>query len=144
MQKLQMGCVIEDDKVLTDDIFEPIQEWPEVQSVDMTNMQKLWCVLTRIITISSSYYKMNSFIHVELSIQGLLYLHDFLVNLEYLVFQSILRHRHRAAFLPLCIALGFFFLILLLPFLVFLVLPLVRYLRFVFTLIVAPSLLSVT
>ncbi len=25
MQKLQMGCVIEDDKVLTDDIFDPIQ-----------------------------------------------------------------------------------------------------------------------
>lgn len=41
MQKLQMGCVIEDDKVLTDDIFDPIQEWPEVQSVDMTGMQKL-------------------------------------------------------------------------------------------------------
>lgn len=41
MQKLQMGCVIEDDKVLTDDIFEPIEEWEEVQSVDMTSMQKL-------------------------------------------------------------------------------------------------------
>lgn len=41
MQKLQIGCVIEDDKVLTDDIFDPIQEWEEVQSVDMTTMQKL-------------------------------------------------------------------------------------------------------
>ena len=39
--KLQMGCVIEDEKVLTDDIFEPIEEWEEVQSVDMTSMQKL-------------------------------------------------------------------------------------------------------
>jgi len=42
MQKLQIGCVIEDDKVLTDDIFEPIENWEEVQSVDMTSMQKLW------------------------------------------------------------------------------------------------------
>ena len=39
--KLQMACVIEDDKVLTDDIFEKIEEWEEVQSVDMTSMQKL-------------------------------------------------------------------------------------------------------
>ena len=43
MQKLQIGCVIEDEKILTDDIFDPIAEWPEVQSVDMTSMQKLWC-----------------------------------------------------------------------------------------------------
>lgn len=41
IQKLQMGCVIEDAKVLTDDIFEPIEEWEEVQSVDMVSMQKL-------------------------------------------------------------------------------------------------------
>lgn len=39
--KIQLGCVIEDEKVLTDDIFEPIEEWEEVQSVDMTSMQKL-------------------------------------------------------------------------------------------------------
>ena len=39
--KLQLGCVIEDEKVLTDDIFEPIEEWEEVQSVDMISMQKL-------------------------------------------------------------------------------------------------------
>lgn len=52
MQKLQFGCVIEDDKVLTDDIFDPIQEWPEVQSVDMTSMQKLWSLYRKqIITI---------------------------------------------------------------------------------------------
>ena len=41
IQKLQMGCVIEDDKVLTDDIFEPIESWEDVQSVDMVGMQKL-------------------------------------------------------------------------------------------------------
>lgn len=41
IQKLQMGCVIEDAKVLTDDIFEPIEAWEEVQSVDMISMQKL-------------------------------------------------------------------------------------------------------
>ncbi len=42
IQKLQVGCVIEDDKVATDDIFEPIEAWEEVQSVDMVSMQKLW------------------------------------------------------------------------------------------------------
>ena len=26
-QKLQIGCVIEDEKVLTDDIFDPTAEW---------------------------------------------------------------------------------------------------------------------
>ena len=41
IQKLQIGCVIEDDKVLTDDIFEPIEAWEDVQSVDMVSMQKL-------------------------------------------------------------------------------------------------------
>lgn len=42
IQKLQMGCVIVDDKVLTDDIFDKITAWEdEVQSVDMTSMQKL-------------------------------------------------------------------------------------------------------
>lgn len=52
MQKLQFGCVIEDDKVLTDDIFDPIQEWPEVQSVDMTSMQKLWSMYRNKIIIN--------------------------------------------------------------------------------------------
>ena len=42
IQKLQIGCVIEDNKVLTDDIFTPIEEWEDVQSVDMVSMQKLW------------------------------------------------------------------------------------------------------
>lgn len=42
VQKLQMGCVIEDDKVLTDDIFDQILAWEDdVQSVDMVSMQKL-------------------------------------------------------------------------------------------------------
>ncbi len=42
IQKLQMGCVIEDDKVLTDDIFDQILAWEDdVQSVDMVTMQKL-------------------------------------------------------------------------------------------------------
>jgi translation elongation factor EF-1beta len=41
MQKLQFTCVIEDDKVLTDDIFEPVEQWEEVQSVDMITMQKV-------------------------------------------------------------------------------------------------------
>lgn len=42
IQKLQVGCVIEDDKVLTDDIFDKITAWEDdVQSVDMVSMQKL-------------------------------------------------------------------------------------------------------
>ena len=42
MNKLQMGCVIEDDKVLTDDLFEKILVWEdEVQSVDISSFQKL-------------------------------------------------------------------------------------------------------
>jgi elongation factor 1-beta len=42
IQKLQIGCVIEDDKVLTDDIFDQILAWEDdVQSVDMVSMQKL-------------------------------------------------------------------------------------------------------
>ena len=42
VQKLQVGCVIEDDKVLTDDIFDKITAWEDdVQSVDMVSMQKL-------------------------------------------------------------------------------------------------------
>lgn len=42
IQKLSIGCVIEDDKVLTDDIFDQILAWEDdVQSVDMTTMQKL-------------------------------------------------------------------------------------------------------
>ena len=46
IQKLQIGCVIEDDKVLTDDIFDKITAWEDdVQSVDMVSMQKLWSCL---------------------------------------------------------------------------------------------------
>ena len=42
VRKIAMGCVIEDDKVLTDDIFDQITAWEDiVQSVDMTSMQKL-------------------------------------------------------------------------------------------------------
>jgi elongation factor 1-beta len=42
VRKIQLGCVIEDDKVLTDDIFDQITAWEEeVQSVDMISMQKL-------------------------------------------------------------------------------------------------------
>ncbi len=42
VKKLQIGCVIEDDKVLTDDIFDQILAWEDdVQSVDTVSMQKL-------------------------------------------------------------------------------------------------------
>jgi elongation factor 1-beta len=42
VRMIQMGCVIEDDKVLTDDIFDQITAWEDiVQSVDMVSMQKL-------------------------------------------------------------------------------------------------------
>ena len=44
MKKLQVGCVIEDDKVLTDDLFELIEKigtGEEIQSLDIASMQKL-------------------------------------------------------------------------------------------------------
>jgi translation elongation factor EF-1beta len=42
LQKLQINCVIEDEKITsTDDIFEQIEAWEEVQSVDLLSMQKL-------------------------------------------------------------------------------------------------------
>jgi len=43
MFKLQIGCVIEDLKVATDDIFEKIEAWEdEVQSIDIVTFQKVW------------------------------------------------------------------------------------------------------
>lgn len=37
-----MGCVIEDDKVMVDDIYDRILAWEDdVQSVDTVSMQKL-------------------------------------------------------------------------------------------------------
>ena len=42
MNKLQLGCVVEDLKVATDDIFDILLEWEdEVQSVDIVTFQKL-------------------------------------------------------------------------------------------------------
>lgn len=43
MYKLEIGCVVEDDKVSTDDLFEKIQNtWEEeIQSIDIVQFQKL-------------------------------------------------------------------------------------------------------
>ena len=43
MEKLEIGCVIEDDKVGTDDLFEKLQsKWEEeIQSIDIVQFQKL-------------------------------------------------------------------------------------------------------
>lgn len=42
MNKLQVGCVIEDDKVSTEDIFEKIESWEDtVQSTDVVSFNKL-------------------------------------------------------------------------------------------------------
>ena len=42
MNMLEMGCIIEDEKVSTDDIFERIEAWEdEVQSTDVVSFQKL-------------------------------------------------------------------------------------------------------
>jgi len=42
IKKLQMGCVIEDEKVSTDDLFDQITSWEEeVQSVDVVSFNKL-------------------------------------------------------------------------------------------------------
>ena len=69
-----MGCVIEDDKVLTDDIFDQILAWEDdVQSVDMTSMQKLWlCIalkplyLSYLLTIIYSSYSFKKHLFVTL------------------------------------------------------------------------------
>lgn len=44
IKKLQIGMVIEDEKVLTDDLFEKIEVWEEVQSIDVVTMQKVWFI----------------------------------------------------------------------------------------------------
>jgi len=42
IKKIQMGCVVEDDKVASDDIIEKIMVWEDqVQSVDIATMQKV-------------------------------------------------------------------------------------------------------
>jgi len=42
MKKLQIACVVEDDKIFTDDIIDIITAWEDVvQSVDIASMQKL-------------------------------------------------------------------------------------------------------
>ena len=43
MNKLQMGCVIEDNKVsIEEDVFEKLREWEdEIQSVDTVSFQKV-------------------------------------------------------------------------------------------------------
>lgn len=43
MNKLEMGCIIEDEKVGTDDLFDKFQtKWEEeIQSIDIVTFQKL-------------------------------------------------------------------------------------------------------
>jgi len=42
MNKLQVGCVVEDSKVSVDDIYEKIEAWEDiVQSTDTVSFQKL-------------------------------------------------------------------------------------------------------
>ena len=41
MNKLQVGCVVEDEKISLDDIYEKIEDWEEVQSTDTVSFQKL-------------------------------------------------------------------------------------------------------
>lgn len=43
MNKLEIGCIIEDDKVGTDDLFEKLQGKyeEEIQSIDIVTFQKL-------------------------------------------------------------------------------------------------------
>lgn len=43
MNKLQVGCIVEDAKVSVDDIYERIEAWEDlVQSTDTVSFQKLW------------------------------------------------------------------------------------------------------
>lgn len=41
MNKLQVGCVVEDAKVSLEDVFEQVESWEEVQSTDTVSFQKL-------------------------------------------------------------------------------------------------------
>lgn len=41
VKKLQIGAVVEDDKVSTDDLFEIIESWEDVQSTDVVSFQKV-------------------------------------------------------------------------------------------------------
>jgi translation elongation factor EF-1beta len=42
VNKLQIGCVVEDAKVSVDDIYEKIESWEDiVQSIDTVSFQKL-------------------------------------------------------------------------------------------------------
>lgn len=41
MNKLQVGCVVEDAKVSLEDVYEKIEDWEEVQSTDTVSFQKL-------------------------------------------------------------------------------------------------------
>jgi translation elongation factor EF-1beta len=41
MNKLQVGCIVEDSKVSVDDIYEVIESWEDVQSTDTVSFQKL-------------------------------------------------------------------------------------------------------
>ena len=42
MNKLQIGCVVEDAKVSVDDVYEKIESWEDlVQSIDTVSFQKL-------------------------------------------------------------------------------------------------------
>jgi elongation factor 1-beta len=41
MNKLQVACVVEDDKVSLEDLYELIEGWEDVQSTDVVSMQKV-------------------------------------------------------------------------------------------------------
>jgi translation elongation factor EF-1beta len=41
MNKLQVGCIVEDAKVSVEDIYEIIEAWEDVQSTDTVSFNKL-------------------------------------------------------------------------------------------------------
>lgn len=41
MNKLQIGCIVEDAKVSVEDIYEIIETWEDVQSTDTVSFNKL-------------------------------------------------------------------------------------------------------
>ncbi len=41
MNKLQVGCIIEDAKVSVEDFYEQIEAWEEIQSIDTVSFNKL-------------------------------------------------------------------------------------------------------
>jgi len=83
--------VVEDDKIMTDDIFDQILAWEDqVQSVDIFNMQKVWDNFAKIDTQNSSKHINNCIIsYIVCSVLQTIF-KDTFQSIAYVIFFSIL------------------------------------------------------